>query len=83
MRSNIPFATSESPMVATAAPVDTIASASLSCNDVFGNTGAAWAGLAAEIVHSASLVHDDIMDGDRMRRNVETVWLRFGLPQRA
>jgi geranylgeranyl diphosphate synthase, type I len=42
---------------------------------------AAWAGLAAEIVHSASLVHDDIMDGDRMRRNVESVWARFGTPQ--
>ncbi len=42
---------------------------------------AAWAGLAAEIVHSATLVHDDIMDGDRMRRNVESVWARFGMPQ--
>ena len=42
---------------------------------------AAWAGLAAEIVHSASLVHDDIMDGDRYRRNIESVWARFGVPQ--
>jgi hydroxymethylglutaryl-CoA reductase len=38
-------------------------------------------GAACEMLHNATLVHDDIQDGDRMRRGQETVWARFGAPQ--
>jgi geranylgeranyl diphosphate synthase type I len=34
---------------------------------------------AVEIVHEFSLIHDDIEDGDRLRRGRETVWSRYGL----
>ncbi len=37
----------------------------------------AWAA-ACELLHNASLVHDDLQDGDRERRGVATVWARFG-----
>ena len=33
---------------------------------------------AVEMLHNASLVHDDIQDEDVLRRGRETVWLRFG-----
>ena len=32
----------------------------------------------SELLHNASLIHDDIQDMDEMRREVETVWKRFG-----
>ncbi len=32
----------------------------------------------AELLHNASLVHDDLHDRARMRRGTETVWLAFG-----
>jgi geranylgeranyl pyrophosphate synthase len=32
-----------------------------------------------ELLHNASLIHDDIQDGDTIRRNVETVWKKFGV----
>jgi heptaprenyl diphosphate synthase len=35
-------------------------------------------GVAVELVHLASLYHDDVMDEATMRRNVETVNARFG-----
>ncbi|MBV9440316.1 MAG: polyprenyl synthetase family protein [Candidatus Eremiobacteraeota bacterium] len=35
---------------------------------------------AVEILHEFSLVHDDIEDGDTLRRGRETVWSRFGIP---
>ena len=38
-------------------------------------------GAACEMLHNATLVHDDVQDGDRMRRGRETVWHRFGTPQ--
>jgi hydroxymethylglutaryl-CoA reductase len=38
-------------------------------------------GAACEMLHNATLVHDDIQDGDRMRRGRETVWHRFGASQ--
>lgn len=37
------------------------------------------AAVAVEIIHEFSLIHDDIQDGDRLRRGRETVWSRFGL----
>jgi geranylgeranyl diphosphate synthase type I len=36
------------------------------------------AALAIEIFHNFTLVHDDIEDGDRIRRNRETVWVKYG-----
>jgi geranylgeranyl pyrophosphate synthase len=44
-----------------------------------GNKDAAmyWAA-AIEVMHNASLVHDDISDGDQMRRNRPSVWFKFG-----
>jgi geranylgeranyl diphosphate synthase type II len=36
------------------------------------------AAAACELVHNASLVHDDLCDGDPIRRNNATVWKRYG-----
>lgn len=36
------------------------------------------AAAACELVHNASLVHDDLCDGDGSRRNQATVWTQFG-----
>ena len=36
-----------------------------------------WA-LAVEVLHNASLVHDDICDGDMVRRGRASVWAKFG-----
>lgn len=36
---------------------------------------------ACEMLHNATLVHDDLQDGDRLRRGRETVWSRFGKAQ--
>ncbi len=33
---------------------------------------------AVELLHNASLVHDDLQDNDTMRRGQETVWHHFG-----
>ena len=38
-------------------------------------------GAACEMLHNATLVHDDVQDGDAMRRGRPTVWRRFGVPQ--
>jgi geranylgeranyl diphosphate synthase, type I len=37
------------------------------------------AACAVEIVHEYSLIHDDIEDGDTLRRGREAVWARYGL----
>ena len=37
--------------------------------------------VALELVHNFSLVHDDLMDGDRERRHRQTVWALFGSSQ--
>lgn len=39
-----------------------------------------WAA-ACELLHNATLVHDDIQDGDRVRRDRPTAWARHGLAQ--
>lgn len=33
----------------------------------------------SELLHNASLIHDDIQDGDDTRRGHETVWKKFGI----
>jgi geranylgeranyl pyrophosphate synthase len=35
--------------------------------------------LFTELLHNASLVHDDIVDGDHERRGHQTVWHKYGL----
>jgi geranylgeranyl diphosphate synthase type I len=37
--------------------------------------------VAVELVHNYSLLHDDVMDGDRERRHRPTVWALFGVGQ--
>jgi geranylgeranyl pyrophosphate synthase len=39
-----------------------------------------WA-TAVELLHNASLVHDDIQDGDRTRRGRPALWARYGSAQ--
>ncbi len=39
-----------------------------------------WAA-AVELLHNASLVHDDIQDGDRSRRDKPALWARHGIAQ--
>ncbi len=34
---------------------------------------------SAELLHNASLVHDDLQDGDRTRRGRDAVWVRYGV----
>lgn len=40
----------------------------------------AWAA-ACELLHNATLVHDDLQDGDTVRRGVPTTWVRHGAAQ--
>lgn len=44
-----------------------------------GREAALDAACAVEIIHEFSLIHDDIEDGDRLRRGRETLWSRFGV----
>ena len=39
------------------------------------------AAVAVELVHNFSLLHDDVVDGDRERRHRTTVWALFGVGQ--
>ncbi|KAB7846952.1 polyprenyl synthetase family protein [Streptomyces mobaraensis] len=53
----------------------------LSCQGVGGDHMAALpAAVAVELVHNASLLHDDIIDGDRIRRGRPALWAAFGIP---
>lgn len=38
-----------------------------------------WA-VVSELIHSASLLHDDICDQDKLRRGRVSVWKQFGIP---
>jgi len=52
----------------------------LSTGKAFGiSTGASvnWAA-AIEVLHNASLIHDDISDGDSVRRDRPSIWAAFG-----
>lgn len=37
--------------------------------------------LAVELVHNATLIHDDIQDEDRLRRGQETLWVKYSAAQ--
>ena len=39
------------------------------------------AAAAVELTHEFSLIHDDIQDGDRLRRGRPTLWTQVGVPQ--
>jgi len=58
------------------------AALALGCAEAVGGEvgGAVPAAVAAELVHNASLLHDDIIDGDTTRRNRPAVWTVFGVP---
>jgi geranylgeranyl pyrophosphate synthase len=45
-----------------------------------GEAGAGWAA-ACELVHNATLVHDDLQDGDRERRGHPAMWVTHGAAQ--
>ena len=52
----------------------------LSAGEKFGADTTAclhWAS-AVELLHNASLIHDDICDGDTIRRNKASVWAKYG-----
>lgn len=38
-------------------------------------------GAACELIHNATLVHDDLQDGDALRRGEATIWAKFGEPE--
>lgn len=38
-------------------------------------------GVAVEMIHNATLVHDDLQDGDEMRRDRPTVWKKYSAAQ--
>ena len=38
-------------------------------------------GVALEMVHNFTLVHDDVMDEDETRRGIKTVHAAFGIPE--
>ena len=42
--------------------------------------GTGWAA-ACELLHNATLIHDDIQDGDRTRRGHPALWVRYGTDQ--
>lgn len=52
-----------------------LSAAAVGADEQVGVVGA----VAIELVHNYSLVHDDIIDGDRERRHQPTVWAEFGV----
>lgn len=54
----------------------------LTCESLGGDSDRALPfALASEMLHNFMLVHDDIEDGDRLRRGRDTVWVRYGVEQ--
>ncbi|MFJ3841133.1 MULTISPECIES: polyprenyl synthetase family protein [unclassified Streptomyces] len=53
----------------------------LACQGVGGRAEQALeAATAVELVHNMSLLHDDVIDGDTLRRHRPAAWSVFGLP---
>lgn len=57
-----------------------LALAATACLDADPERALAWA-TAVELLHNATLIHDDIQDGDRVRRGHPTTWVRHGVAQ--
>ena len=56
--------------------------ATIASEAVGGKEGAAMPfGVALEMVHNFTLVHDDVMDEDDTRRGIKTVHAAFGVPE--
>jgi len=54
----------------------------LTCQAVSGEFSRAIpAAMAIELLHNFTLIHDDIEDGDHLRRNRAAVWKLWGIPQ--
>ncbi len=54
----------------------------LACAEVGGDPNDAIPAAAAiELLHNFSLIHDDVEDGDEVRRHRATVWTLWGVPQ--
>ncbi|WP_204358483.1 polyprenyl synthetase family protein [Streptosporangium sp. 'caverna'] len=54
----------------------------LACEAVGGEFGQAVpAAVAIELVHNASLLHDDVLDRDRLRRHRPAIWAVAGVPE--
>ncbi|MCP5004155.1 MAG: polyprenyl synthetase family protein [Planctomycetes bacterium] len=52
----------------------------ITCEELGGNPDdAVHFALAIEILHNMFLIHDDIEDGDTMRRDRPTVWVKYGI----
>jgi hydroxymethylglutaryl-CoA reductase len=51
--------------------------------EAFGKNPAELIALGAtcEMLHNATLVHDDLQDGDTTRRGRPTIWAQYGMPQ--
>jgi len=55
--------------------------AMISCESVKGDiTNVIPLSIALELIHNFTLVHDDIMDKSKLRRNIPTVHIKFGEP---